>query len=190
MKFDRLLRHMFAGIFSLYFCVQGGSGPQVLGVYGSFYYEPLYTDSFIEPLIGKMENVIYDRLIKTAQQIKESGVPMVRIKLNQVIPNFEQNIRATKKALEASLQYVNSIIEKLEIPEKMSLPEAELQVKHLENEIKKLEDQRNVRQKATTKLGSMTPEQIREEVKLGKIAPSDLTDKQIEEAYGIAEEAN
>ena len=110
--------------------------------------------------------------------------------LNSRIPNFAQQVRTTKKSLETSLQYINKIIATLGIADTMSVDEAEAHSKYLENEIKKLEEQKRLAQSAETNLTSLTTEQIRQEIQSGQIVPADLTNKQIEEAYGTAEEVN
>ena len=89
-----------------------------------------------------MEDYLYDKVSSKSEQLKEFGRTKTLHILNQIIPNFSQQIRTTKKTLETSLQYITTIIDTLEIPENMSLAEAALQVKYLENEIKKLEDKK------------------------------------------------
>lgn len=107
--------------------------------------------------------------------------------LNSRIPNFAQQVRTTKKSLETSLQYINKLIDTLGITDRMSLDEAQAHSVYLEGEIKKLEEQKRITQSAQTNLNSLTTEQIREAIRLGQIVPADLTEKQIEEAYGTTE---
>lgn len=133
--------------------------------------DAIYHDPYIEPYIDKMEDYLYNLVTSKAQQLKNASVPLIRVKLNQVIPNFEQNIRTTKKSLETSLHYINTIMEKLKIPEQKTLAEAQFQVKHLEEEIKKLKEKRDT-EAAKPPLNQMSPEQIRAEVMSASISPS------------------
>lgn len=68
--------------------------------------------------------------------------------LNSLVPNFAQQVRITKKSLETSLEYINKIIGTLGIAEKMTPTEVQDHSLYLENQIKKLEEQKRIQQGA------------------------------------------
>lgn len=112
-------------------------------------------------------------------------------KLNEVIPNFAQNLRTTKKTLEIALHYLTTIMKKLDIPENMSLDEVNAAIAHIEAAINKLEEQKRRQHSINPQdIDSMSAEQVKAAVRSGALRATDLTSAQIEKFYGPAEEVN
>lgn len=95
----------------------------------------------------------FDKIKAMTSAGMKAGKEVTRVQtlklLNYLIPNFSQQIRTIKKALDSSSTYINTIEKTLEIPENASSVELDSAVAHLRSQLKPLQEkQRELQREA------------------------------------------